>query len=57
MNKKVDLKRRNKLLKASKGLLGVIALTLFSGLIGIFPENKLKPQKKVVVKKVEATWG
>lgn len=56
-NKQVDMQKRTRILKTSRGLLGVLALAFFSGLIGIFGDNKPKVEKKVVVKKVEAVWG
>lgn len=57
MKKKVDLKKRDMLLKSGKGFIGIILAGIFSGTLGAFENKEPKVIKKVIIKKEEATWG
>lgn len=57
MKKKVDLKKREMLLKSGKGFVGIVLAGIFSGTLGAFEKKEPKVIKKVVIKKEEATWG
>jgi hypothetical protein len=56
--KKVDLKKRNMLLRSGKSFFGIVMLGLFSGITGAFAATTAKPKKEVVVEsKRTAVWG
>jgi hypothetical protein len=58
MAKKVDLRKRNLLLKSGKGFLGIILVSMFSGITGAFATTKAKPKKEIIEEsKRTAVWG
>ena len=58
--KKVDLEKRNMLLKSGKGFFGILMLSMFSGITGAFAATTATAPKKkevIVETKNTAVWG